>query len=1033
MDSAELLRSTGLFDDVDPDLLSALSEKTTWRDYPMGATVMRAGEPGDAFYVVCRGQLEVLVEPVHGSVPVRVGTLGPGDWVGEMALLTGEPRSATVRAVTAARLLRIGRDEFASVVSHVSVYQQLVRRLCARLRRVEETLEGAQAAHAALSRYFRGYDHQRETMVGATSAARSLADAVASAAAADGPVLIEGERGTGKSFVAALIARDSSRSEGPLITIDCAASGENAALELFGFEETSASGRARRQPGALELCSGGTVVVAEPHAATVWERLRSALSTGVYRRVGGSEEIELRARVIVTRRTSADAPPEPRDGAADLFTGGIIRIPPLRDRRRDISVIGTALLERHCRDLGRPAPQLSAGAIERLVSYDWPENAAELSSVMRRAAALAADGQVEADHILIHLPPSGRQGRLDLTRIPWLARCLRSRWYPAALQVPAAAVLGYIVYQCFLGPQDESNVALTLTWPIWWAALPLTFLLFGRIWCTVCPFSLLSSVTQRLYSLSLKVPAFLKRTEIWPMTGLFVFLTWMDEYSHYPDVPMYTGIVLASVLGGTLVCSLLFERRVWCRYLCPLGGVNGVYSTAAVSEVRAATDVCASHCRTHDCVARSSPFACPMLERPMVVDSNRCCNWCMNCLKACPHSAVHVYLRVPGAEIWELRQPMLSAGVLSVLLVGTMLVHSFCKYLHSRGLHLADVPPATWLSVADEGHAWTLAYGLALALSLGVVAGASGISAAREQRGFPRNLAHYGLAFAVMAVLFHIALEGGEFLSEGIPLGIAMIGGAIGGPAEPERYALFTPLFVRVMQVAIGLVAVALTAYAVSHVARQRAGGRTRPGALPHLAVTGLMGVVFLGLLVAAPLTPPVESTEPAAEPQVAAVPEPSESDASTVEATESDAPKPPGEPMLLEESVLPAMWEGSLANASGAVADLKLSLYWTGDPLDGRVAGQAALYVHEARKRVVEAVAGTLDRRTGRLRLEGRATVPEMAGWALHSFDLEISAKRGLSGSYGSLETGALLGAVRGWPIPPVSLGGEGPSNSSR
>ncbi|HOS94130.1 MAG TPA: sigma 54-interacting transcriptional regulator, partial [Armatimonadota bacterium] len=748
MEPLQILRQLPLFADVPEPLLEAIARGASWRPVAAGEVVVEAGDPGDALYVINDGTVEILVRTADGIAPTRVATLGPGECFGEMALLTGEPRSATVRALTDTTLLRVASEDFSRLVADVSVYQRLVTLLCSRLRRTDVQLEEAQWAQMALSRHLQGAHAHGDTEIhGSTPASRALRDAIEAAAAASGPVLLEGEAGSGKSLAASLIIAKSARADGPVISIDCSAAGVDAASEIFGHEAGTLPGARARHLGALELCDNGTVIIAEPHRlpTMVQERLVGALERGVFQRIGGDEELPLNARVIVTRRMEPSAAvPAVDPGIEALFSGGHIRVPPLRDRRRDIPQLAEALIERHARDLRRPKPELDPGAIERLLSYEWPGNVEELDSVLRRAVALFADDRIEADHILIHLPSISEEGRVDLFRIPFVAKFVGSRWYPLALQLPTAAVLALIVFECFFGPQTGENIALTLTWPIWWAALPLSFLFLGRIWCTICPFSLLSSVVQRIGCLNLPVPAFFRKTEIWPMTALFVFLTWADEYWHYPDKPMWTGAVLGSVLAGTLLFSFLFERRVWCRYLCPLGGVNGVYSTAALVELRANTDVCAYHCRAHECVSKEPGRACPMLERPLAMDTNRNCNLCMNCVKHCPHGAIHLFLRRPGAEIWQIRTPMLSAGVLCLLLTGTMLTHGLCKYVESQGKHLIDVPPATWLGFtapAQEGAAWTATY-LALLL-LSVLAGciASAVSSSRERKPWSSNLA----------------------------------------------------------------------------------------------------------------------------------------------------------------------------------------------------------------------------------------------------------------------------------------------------
>ncbi|MBP7866739.1 MAG: cyclic nucleotide-binding domain-containing protein [Acidobacteria bacterium] len=871
----QALRRVAIFQELPDEVLEGLARRSVLESRPARETVFNAGDEAADLYVVESGAVEVLRPAAPPVPPVCISVLGPGECFGEMALLSGEPRSATVRTTEAATLVRITRGDFLHLVSEASVYRRIVKMLCDRLRSSTTRIEEARRAHLSLSRRLQGYrEFEKDRAAGSTSAARELEQVIAAAAACDGPVFVEGEEGSGKSLACALAIRKSRRAEGPVIVVDCPRGGVTAATEIFGQEE-GPEGSA--QWGALELCAEGSVVIEEPQALgpVAREQLLQALRTGKFRRIGGSSEVPLSARVFVTRRLKPDEVSHTAaPGLKNLFTGGVISIPPLRNRRKDIPEIVGTLGTKHAEAAGVPNPQISPAAMERLVSYDWPGNVGELDTVIRRAFTLAPEGRIDAEHILIHLPPGIKQGKVDLFRLPWLKAFLKSSFYPLILQIPALFVLGLIAVYCFVGPQSEDNFALTLTWPIWWAALPLSFLFLGRIWCSICPFALVSSGIQKAGGLKLPIPKFFRRLEIWPMTFLFLFLTWADEYWHYPDYPWMTGVVLVSVFGGTVLMSLIFERRTWCRYFCPLGGVNGVYSSASFLELRTNIDVCSNECTDHRCIAGDNRRPCPMLERPLAMDTNQNCNLCMNCLKVCPHGAVHLYLRKPGAEMWEMRKPLLSAGVLAVLLSGAMLLHAFCKYLGAWGLGLKDAPPAIWFGLATDEAAWTLGYILMLVAVMGIVMTAAAVSTGMENGVFSSNLAHYGLTFAVMAVLQHITLEGAEFFAEGIPDGVALVAGWLGGNADPEAYVLFTPLLVRLVQVFLGVCALVLTLYAIDRVSKQRGEeGRRSPGALPFHAAAALLGAMFVVFIVTAPLSPPGEA--PAEKPPAAVQPAP--------------------------------------------------------------------------------------------------------------------------------------------------------------
>jgi CRP-like cAMP-binding protein len=117
--------------------------KPVFVDMPMGSFVFREGDAGSDMYIIESGSLDVL-RSARGDIPVA--TLGPGDFFGEMAILEDQPRFASVRAVSAARLLRVDRAAFAGMLrENFEIAVRIMRKLVARLRRTEELLQSAQA------------------------------------------------------------------------------------------------------------------------------------------------------------------------------------------------------------------------------------------------------------------------------------------------------------------------------------------------------------------------------------------------------------------------------------------------------------------------------------------------------------------------------------------------------------------------------------------------------------------------------------------------------------------------------------------------------------------------------------------------------------------------------------------------------------------------------------------------------------------------------------------------------------------------
>ena len=160
-----------------------------------------------------------------------------------------------------------------------------------------------------------------------------------------------------------------------------------------------------------------------------------------------------------------------------------------------------------------------------------------------------------------------------------------------------------------MGPQTrDQNFALNLFWAWWWPLILLSFPFVGRLWCSICPFMIYGEVTQKLtqilfpnYELK-KWPR--KTAEKWGgwflFSGFALILLW-EELWDLPNTAYLSSCLLLLITAGAMICSAIFERRFWCRYLCPIGGMNGMFAKLAMTELRAQQGTCSAECNTYQC------------------------------------------------------------------------------------------------------------------------------------------------------------------------------------------------------------------------------------------------------------------------------------------------------------------------------------------------------------------------------------------------------------------------------------------------
>ena len=145
---------------------------------------------------------------------------------------------------------------------------------------------------------------------------------------------------------------------------------------------------------------------------------------------------------------------------------------------------------------------------------------------------------------------------------------------------------------------------------------------------------------------------------------LWVELVW-DAYSS----PLLTATVILAVSAGSFIFSIFYKKRVWCRYLCPLGAINAIFAMPSILELRANRPFCLNRCNEHTCFRGDEVQAgCPMFRHPFLVDNNRDCIMCAECVKSCNNSSIHLNLRLTPEELWDLNTPRRADSFLIVAL-----------------------------------------------------------------------------------------------------------------------------------------------------------------------------------------------------------------------------------------------------------------------------------------------------------------------------------------------------------------------------
>jgi DNA-binding NtrC family response regulator len=272
-------------------------------------------------------------------------------------------------------------------------------------------------------------------LVGAAPALQRTFGEIAHACASEAPVLISGPTGTGKTHAARIIHQQSSRRDGPFVTLHCSALPEALLeTELFGHERGAFTGATAAKPGHMERAEGGTLFLDEiaDISPSIQSKLLRFVEERVFHRVGGREERRVDCRLITATHRNLRAEVRAGRFREDLYYRlHVLEIimPVLAERRSDIPALVTYFLGEKA---GDRMLSVSPDAMRLLERYDWPGNVRELRNAIEHAVAVCAGLQILPQHLPRTLLPAGEKRQsspasLEETLAAWLDSKLEER------------------------------------------------------------------------------------------------------------------------------------------------------------------------------------------------------------------------------------------------------------------------------------------------------------------------------------------------------------------------------------------------------------------------------------------------------------------------------------------------------------------------------------------------------------------------------------------------------------------------------
>ena len=358
--------------------------------------------------------------------------------------------TAFASADTAVEAMRLGAVDYLTKPFDVADLKQRVARYL-EVKRLNETqsppLEGRKSPGFVLA--------------GRSRQILDVISLVARVARTDASVLITGESGTGKEWTAREIHLQSSRQAQPFVAVNCGAFTESILeSELFGHMKGSFTGAVETKKGLLESADRGTLFLDEVGETSLGMQVKllRVLQERKFRRVGGTQELEADVRFIAATNRNLEEMVRAGSFREDFFfriNVISVRLPALRERAEDISILAEQFVQRFAERMARPVRTISAETMRLLMAYRWPGNVRELENVIERGVALEQSAELTADslpphlraspgadaHVVDAIPASGFNLETHLQQIErmHLERALKQA---GGVQVKAADLLG---------------------------------------------------------------------------------------------------------------------------------------------------------------------------------------------------------------------------------------------------------------------------------------------------------------------------------------------------------------------------------------------------------------------------------------------------------------------------------------------------------------------------------------------------------------------------------------------------------------
>lgn len=301
-----------------------------------------------------------------------------------------------------------------------------------------------------------------------------------------------------------------------------------------------------------------------------------------------------------------------------------------------------------------------------------------------------------------------------------ITKLFKRKYYPLVFQLITLTVFILLIIgsisirsndAAFVKQLRNTNLANLIVWSYWWPIIIITAIVFGRHWCTICPVELITTIASK-FGFKKKPGKFLKSKWLITLFYALIIILAIHSFSIH-RIPQRMSFYLLGLFTLSIIIGLVYEKRAFCTYVCPVGNILGLYSLLSRTGIGVKSQAVCKACKTKDCIAKKNHYniinrSCTSGLYPPTITDNRECILCTQCVKVCPNdNVVYKNIEKPSTSLINIKLSNAETALI-IVLSGFVVYEIVSMWKPTKGLLLSIPYQLTELLMIPQAYHGTV-------------------------------------------------------------------------------------------------------------------------------------------------------------------------------------------------------------------------------------------------------------------------------------------------------------------------------------